>query len=185
MKISDVMTSEVEVVHPDATLREAAEKMKALDVGPLPVCDGQRLLGMVTDRDITVRATAEGKDPNTTPVRDVMTASVVYCYADQDVSEAANLMEREQIRRIVVLDRAKNLVGVVSLGDLATGGASRKLTGKALEGVSEPESGGGAGKLIGLGLLAVVLVVLALSPLLLDQDGEGGEGGDGTTASVP
>lgn len=179
MKVSDVMTSEVEVVHPDATLREAAEKMKALDVGPLPVCDGQRLQGMVTDRDITVRATAEGKDPNTTPVRDVMTASVVYCYADQDVSEAASLMEREQIRRVVVLDRAKNLVGVVSLGDLATGGASRKLTGRALEGVSEPEhGGGGAGRIIGL--LTLVLLVGAVALAVLGGGDMGDGGGEGT-----
>jgi CBS domain-containing protein len=178
MKVSDVMTSEVEVVHPDATLREAAEKMKALDVGPLPVCDGQRLLGVVTDRDITVRATAEGKDPNTTPVRDVMTASVVYCYADQDISEASSLMQKEQIRRIVVLDRAKNLVGVVSLGDLATSGASRKLTGRALEGVSEPEHGGGAGRLVGL--ITLVLLVGAVALAVLGGGDVGDGGGEGT-----
>lgn len=180
MKVSDVMTRDVEVVHPDATLREAAEKMKALDVGPLPVCDGQRLLGMVTDRDITVRATAEGRDPNTTPVRDVMTASVVYCYADQDVAEAARLMESEQIRRIVVLDRGKNLVGVVALGDLAVSGVSRKVTGEALKSVSEPESGGGKGKVVGLITLVLLAGAIALAALGGgDEDGETTVSGDG------
>jgi CBS domain-containing protein len=120
MVLREIMTTRVEVVHPDATLKEAAQKMKALDVGPIPVCDGDRLQGMLTDRDITVRATAEGRDPNTTKVREVMTPDVVYCFEDQDVREAADIMEEKQIRRLVVLNRDKRLVGIVSLGDLAT-----------------------------------------------------------------
>jgi CBS domain-containing protein len=120
MLLRDVMTPHVEVIHPDATLTEAARKMKALDVGPVPICDGDRLQGMITDRDITIRATAEGRDPNTTRVREVMTPDIVYCFEDQDVREAAQIMEERQIRRLVVLNREKRLVGIVSLGDLAT-----------------------------------------------------------------
>ena len=93
MKVKDVMTREVEVVHPDATLTEAAQKMKRLDVGPLPVCDGDQLQGFITDRDITIRATAGGQDPNTARVREAMTDEVVFCYDDQDVKEAAKLMQ--------------------------------------------------------------------------------------------
>lgn len=162
MKVSDVMTREVEVVHPETTLREAAEKMKALDVGTLPVADGRNVVGMVTDRDITVRATAAGKDPNVTLVREVMSEGVVSVYGDEDVDEAARIMEREQVRRLVVFDRARNVVGVLSLGDLATGGAGKKATGEALRGVSEPDGGGkggGTGRLIGLVALLVLGVV--------------------------
>jgi CBS domain-containing protein len=116
----------------------AAAKMRALDVGPLPVCDGDRLQGMVTDRDITVRATAAGKDPATTPVAEVMTPQVVSVFEDQDVAEAARLMEQYQIRRLVVLDRDNRLVGIVSLGDLAVETGDEGGAGEVLEQVSEP-----------------------------------------------
>jgi CBS domain-containing protein len=138
MKLMDVMTRNPEVIRPDATLAEAAAKMKELDVGPLPVCDGTRLLGMITDRDLTVRATAEGRDPNTTPVKDVMTADVVTCFEDQDVREAARIMQEQQIRRLVILDRDKHLVGIVSLGDLAVEIGNDRLAGETLEQISEP-----------------------------------------------
>src|SRR5437763_10508619 len=100
MQVREIMTCGVEVIRPDATLQEAAQKMKSLDVGPLPVCDGDRLVGMLTDRDITVRATAEGLDPKTTRVRDVMTPEVYYVFEDADVQEAARVMQQRQIRRI-------------------------------------------------------------------------------------
>jgi CBS domain-containing protein len=142
MLLRDVMTPHVEVIHPDATLTEAARKMKALDVGPVPICDGDRLQGMLTDRDITIRATAEGRDPNTTRVREVMTPDVVYCFDDQDVREAAEIMERLQIRRLLVLNRDKRLVGIVSLGDLATQTGDEELDSselsETLSGVSAP-----------------------------------------------
>jgi len=138
MQLKDVMTRDVEVVHPNATLEEAAAKMDSLDIGPLPVCDGNRLVGMVTDRDITVRATAAGKDPRTTQVREVMTDDVVYCFDDDDTNEAARLMEEQQIRRLVVLDRDKRLVGIVSLGDLAVATQDDQLSGEVLARVSEP-----------------------------------------------
>jgi CBS domain-containing protein len=138
MQLKEVMTRNVEVIHPDDTLAAAAEKMKTLDVGPLPVCDGDRLVGMLTDRDITVRATAAGRDPTMTHVRDAMTPDVVYCFEDQDVKEAAQLMEQRQIRRLLVLNREKRLVGIVSLGDLAVESGDRKLSGEVLKEVSEP-----------------------------------------------
>jgi CBS domain-containing protein len=136
--VHDVMTREVQVVHPDDTLDKAAERMKSLNVGPLPVCDGDRLHGMITDRDITVRAVSAGKDPQRTPVRDVMTDHVVTVFEDEDVRHAAKLMEEHQIRRLVVLNRDKRLAGVVSLGDLAVDGGNDRLSGQVLEQVSEP-----------------------------------------------
>jgi CBS domain-containing protein len=138
MQVNQVMTRGAECARPDASLHEAAERMKALDVGSLPVCDDDRLVGMVTDRDITVRATAEGLPPNLGQVRDIMTPNVVYCYEDQDVSEAARLMEQNQIRRLVVLNRDKRLVGIVSLGDLAVKAGDEGHSNEALEQVSEP-----------------------------------------------
>jgi CBS domain-containing protein len=136
MQVKDVMTAGVECVGPDATLQEAARKMKDLDVGPLPVCDNDRLAGLLTDRDIVVRAVAEGRDPRSAHVRDVMTPDVVYCFEDQDVQEAARLMQQRQIRRLVVLNRDKRLSGIVSIGDVAVESGDRNLAGKTLEHVS-------------------------------------------------
>lgn len=138
MQLKEIMTEEVEVIHPDASLKDSATKMKDLDVGVLPVCDGERLVGTLTDRDITVRATAEGRDPTKTKVREVMTQEVVYAFEDQDVKEAAQLMEQKQIRRLMVLNRQKRLTGIVSLGDLAVDTKDQKLAGEVLERVSEP-----------------------------------------------
>src|SRR5215210_8754906 len=103
MQLKDVMTRDVEMVRPDSTLVEAARKMKDLDIGPIPVCDDNEILGMVTDRDIATRAVAEGRDPAHTLVRDVMTPDVLYCFEDQDVNEAARLMQQRQVRRLLVL----------------------------------------------------------------------------------
>jgi CBS domain-containing protein len=113
--------------------------MRDRDIGLLPVCsDDDRLVGMLSDRDIAVRAVAEGLDPWTCKVRDVMTPNIVYCTEDQDVAEAAQLMKENQIRRLVVLDRNKQLAGIVSLGDLAVESGDEQLAGNALEAVSEP-----------------------------------------------
>jgi len=138
MQIKDMMSQGVEVIRPDASIKAAAEKMSQLDIGPLPVCDGERLVGMVTDRDITVRAVAQGCDPNTTLVRDVMTSEVVSCFEDQDFNTAARMMERHQIRRLPILNREKRLVGIVSLGDLAVRSGNKTMAGEALQEVSEP-----------------------------------------------
>ena len=138
MQVKDVMTRGAECVRPDATLQEAAQKMKSLDVGPLPVCDNDRLVGMLTDRDITVRAVAEGKDPRATRVRDAMTEGICYCFEDDDVADAARVMKERQIRRLVVLDGNKRLAGIVSLGDLAVETGDEHLAGETLEHVSQP-----------------------------------------------
>jgi len=138
MQLRDIMTPGVEVVNPEATLQEAAEKMRRLDVGPLPVCDGDRLVGMLTDRDITVRAVAEGCNPTTTTVREAMTPEIVHCFEDQDVQEAARLMAQYQIRRLPILNRNKRLVGMVSLGDLAVSTGNQRWAGEVLEQISEP-----------------------------------------------
>ncbi|QRK11223.1 CBS domain-containing protein [Archangium violaceum] len=137
--IREVMTRDVEVINPNDTLRDAAEKMRSLNVGPIPVCDGQRVLGMITDRDIVVRAIALGKDPNTTQVSDVMTSGIQYCFDDDDADDILNRMKEKQIRRFIVVDHDKKLVGIVALGDLS-GETSEKKVGEALEGISEPAS---------------------------------------------
>jgi CBS domain-containing protein len=138
MHVKDIMTRTIETVRPDNTIQEAAERMKDLDVGPLPVCVGDQLIGIVTDRDITVRGTALGQDPWTEHVSDVMTRDVVCCYEDQDIQEAAQLMKDKQIRRLVVVDRNRRPTGIVSLGDLAVQCHDDKLSGETLERVSEP-----------------------------------------------
>lgn len=138
MQVQDLMTHDVEVVRPDTSLREAAEKMRTLNVGVMPVCDGRKLLGMLTDRDITVRATALGRDPNSTTAGDTMTPDVAFCYEDQDVREAAELMQQLQVRRIPIVNREKELVGIISLGDIAVDHGSDKLTGSVIEDVSQP-----------------------------------------------
>ena len=136
MQLKEVMTRGVETITPDTGLRQAAQTMKRLDVGVLPVCDRETLVGVVTDRDLTIRGLAEG---NTSAcVEQVMTPEVVFCFEDQDVTEAASLMEKRQIRRLPVLDQDKRLVGMLSLGDLATGTGDQALAGEILERVSQP-----------------------------------------------
>jgi CBS domain-containing protein len=138
MQLRAIMTPEVEVIPPEATLQQAAAKMRRLNIGPLPVCDGDRLIGMLTDRDITVRAVAEGCDPTTTTVREAMTPDLAYCFDDQEVQDAVQLMERYQIRRLPILTRDKRLVGMVSLGDLAVSSSKLTQVGETLKQVSEP-----------------------------------------------
>ena len=138
LRRKSVMTRHVKVIGPDATLEDAASRMDALDIGPLPVCENDRLVGMITDRDITVRSTAMGEDPKTTHVRDAMSKNVLYCHEDDDVREAARIMESKQIRRLPVLNRDDQLVGIVSLGDLAVWSRDQQLSGEVLERVSEP-----------------------------------------------
>src|SRR4029450_2052823 len=118
MKIKEVMTSEVECVRPETTLQEAAAKMKSFNVGPLPVCEGDKPVGIVTDRDIVIRAISEGRDPRTTTIRDVMTTNVVTVQETDDVKDAARLMKDRQIRRVVVVGADKRVTGIVSLGDV-------------------------------------------------------------------
>lgn len=143
MTVKEIMTRNVEVVSPDATLQEAATVLKNQNIGSVPVCDGDRIQGILTDRDIAIRAVAEGRDPFVTLVRDVMTPDIVYGLENQSIEDAVRLMEQQQIRRLVILNEDKNLVGIVSLGDLATGGENRSLSGEALEAISQPNEQGG------------------------------------------
>jgi CBS domain-containing protein len=136
-RVRDVMTTGVETVAPGDTIRVAAEKMDALDVGSLPVCDGERLVGVVTDRDLAVRAVAAGRDPNRTAVIEAMTPELVYAREEQRIEDAVDLMRRHEIRRLPVVDQGQRLVGIVALADLATRGEGA-VAGEALEGVSHP-----------------------------------------------
>ena len=136
--IQDVMTRDVKSISPENTVRRAAQLMKELDVGAVPVCDGPKLVGMLTDRDITIRSTAQGHPPETTRVGDVMSTEVRTCYATQSVEEVLAEMGDEQIRRVPVVDQQSHtLVGIVSLGDIAVN--HEATTDKALGDISSPD----------------------------------------------
>ena len=140
MKLKEIMTSDVEVIYPDDTLQTAAQKMRDRDIGFLPVCDGDRLIGVLSDRDVIVRALADGMDSSAIVGRDLITSPAIYCFDDQNLEEAAKLMHDNQIRRLVILSRDdKRMVGVISLGDLAVH-VDDKLSGDVLQSISEPES---------------------------------------------
>lgn len=118
---ADIMTADVASVSPEESIRRVAEMMKELDVGSIPVCDGDRVIGMVTDRDIAIRTVAEGESPERVQVKDIMSVNVITCFDNQPVDEMMEEMRDEQVRRIPVLDhQTQRLVGIVSLGDLAT-----------------------------------------------------------------
>jgi len=136
--VRDVMTRGVETVAPETNIVEVAKRMRDLDVGSLPVTDGSRLLGIVTDRDLSVRATAAAKDPNSTHVREVMSPELAWVFDDEPADAAARVMRERQIRRLPVLDRSDRLVGVVSLADLATDLGDDRLKGATLEEISQP-----------------------------------------------
>ncbi len=135
-KIKEIMTIGVHVIEPECNLQEAAQKMMNLNVGALPVCDGKKLLGIVTDRDITLRAVASGNDIHNTKAREIMSSPIVYCFEDQEIEEVSRIMEVKQIRRLVVLNQEKKLVGIVSLGDIAVKTGRDDLAGEILEKVS-------------------------------------------------
>jgi len=136
MKISEVMTRDVATVRPDQPVQDAASFMLRADAGSIPVIDGDRLLGMITDRDIAVRGIAKGYGPET-PVRDLMTNDLVCARIDEDIEEVANRMSEAQVRRLPVVDEQERLCGIVSLGDLARE-ADPDTAEQALEGVAQP-----------------------------------------------
>lgn len=135
-KIRDVMTGAVKLVGPTQTIREAARLMASADIGSLPVGDNDRLVGMVTDRDLALRAVAHGLGPDT-PVRDVMTTAVKYCHDDEEVEQVARNMAELGVRRLPVVDREKRLVGIVALSNIAQSGDS-KAANSLLDGVAQP-----------------------------------------------
>ncbi len=134
MKIGNVMSRDVQLIKPDDTIRSAAALMKKIDAGLLPVTENDKLVGMITDRDIAIRGVAEGKGPDA-KVRDAMSPEVKYCFEDEDVAHVAENMAELQVRRLPVMNRDKRLVGIVSLADLAIEGSLPK-TAKALHGIS-------------------------------------------------
>jgi CBS domain-containing protein len=139
MKISDIMTRNVEVARPDDSIQTVAQRMADLDVGSLPVCDGQTILGMVTDRDITIRATAKGLSGDT-GVTQVMTADVEYAFEDDDLQEVADKMAKKQIRRLPIVDRDKKLCGILAIADIAREDKDKRV-GETVEKISQPERG--------------------------------------------
>jgi CBS domain-containing protein len=139
MQVSEIMTANVECARPDSSLLDAARKMKKLDIGSLPVCgDDDKLTGIVTDRDIVIRAVADGRDLEETKVRDIMTPDIIFCTDKHPVEHAARLMNQSQVRRLVVLNDQQRMVGILSLGDLAVDARDEQVAGDALEGISEP-----------------------------------------------
>jgi CBS domain-containing protein len=134
-KVADVMTPGAEIARPDQSVQEAAQLMAEVDTGALPVGENDRLLGIITDRDIAVRVTAEGKDPKQTQVREVLTSGVRYCFDDEDIEHVAQNMADQQVRRMMVVNRHKRLVGIVSLGDISIG-QPPQISGSALRGSS-------------------------------------------------
>ena len=137
-RIADIMTRNVETVSPSATVQEAAERMKADNIGSLPVCLDSRVVGTITDRDITIRVTAEGRDARTTLVRDVMTADVITIRPQQEVAEAEQMMHDHQVRRLPVVEPDGRLVGYVTTATIARREGDEKVLGKVLQGISRP-----------------------------------------------
>jgi CBS domain-containing protein len=131
------MTADVTSVPPETTLQQAAQKMRDRDVGSLPVCDSDRLAGIITDRDMVIRAVADGVDPTQCMVSEIMSEGVEYCYVDDDLEEATSHMKKKQIRRLIVLDHNKRLAGILALGDVAVS-ADEEHVGETLEEISEP-----------------------------------------------
>lgn len=141
MKIAEVMSSDVQIVNPDDSIQTAARKMEDADVGFLPVGENDKLVGMITDRDLALRAVARGKDPKKTKVRDVMTEKVLYCSEDDDIADAAENMAELRVRRLPIVDARKRLVGVVSIGDIAFR-HDPSTAGQTLECVCNPDGDG-------------------------------------------
>ena len=135
MKVKQVMHQGVEWVAPTTSLRELARLMKKHDIGCIPVGENDRLVGMVTDRDIVCRGLANGKDPAGCTARDVMTRGITYCSEEQELSDAIRVMEEKRIRRLPVLDKQKRMVGILSLGDVS-GASDNRMSGEVLSAVS-------------------------------------------------
>ncbi len=135
MRVSEAMTRNVRIADPGQSIADVAKIMAEIDAGAMPVGENDRLVGMITDRDIAIRGVAAGKGPST-PVREVMTQDVKYCYEDEDLDHVAQNMAQEKVRRLPVMNRDKRLVGIIALGDVAV--TDQKPAGKAVAGVSRP-----------------------------------------------
>ena len=143
MRLKEIMTPGVAKISPDATLQVAAEQMRSNDIGALPVFLADRIIGMLTDRDIAIRSVAAGCDPNLAKVSDAMSPGITWCFDDDDVEGAAALMEKQQIRRLLVIDHSREIVGIVTLGDVARHSHNHVLSGEILKHVSMPSNQNG------------------------------------------
>jgi len=137
MKIHEIMTRNVECISPSIPISKAAEKMRDHDIGFLPICEHDRVIGTVTDRDITIRSVAQGRDPRLAPVSEIMTQTVFSCYEDDDIETVAKTMQDDEVRRMLIFDRSDKLIGIVSLGDIARAAGERNLAGETLGGIAE------------------------------------------------
>ena len=135
MKVREIMTTNVECVSPETNAVQLSQKMKTLDVGFNAICETDRLMGTVTDRDIVIRGIASGRDLNTCTARDIMTQDVFWCFEDDDVKDVAQKMSNKEVRRMLILNEEKRLVGVVSLGDISK--VEEKQSGKTLKDITE------------------------------------------------
>lgn len=138
MDVREIMTRDFQSVMPNASIREAAQMMRDLNVGMLPVADGDNLQGTITDRDLAVRAVADGADPTAVQVQQVMTRDCIYAYEDEDVREAARKMEEHQVRRLLVFNRQDRAVGIIAQADIARDPESARYAGEILHDISEP-----------------------------------------------
>ena len=137
MKVKQIMSRSVATINPDTPIAKAAEKMRDLDIGFLPVCEHDHLVGTVTDRDITIRSVAQGRDERLARASEIMTPTVFYCYEDDDVEKAGEQMQDKEVRRLVVLTSDKDLAGVISLGDIAKATGETELAGETLGEIAE------------------------------------------------
>jgi CBS domain-containing protein len=137
MKIQEIMSRNVQCIAPTTPIAKAAERMRERDIGFLAICDNDRLVGTITDRDITIRSVAQGRDPRLAPVEEIMTPAVFYSYEEDDLEHVAKYMQEKEVRRMLILDRQKRLVGVVSLGDIARASGEKQLAGETLGEIAE------------------------------------------------
>lgn len=138
MQVKEIMTKDFEMINSTDSLVAAAKMMKSFNIGVLPVKEGNKIIGILTDRDIVIRALAEGKDANNVTVKDVMSSEIARCSSEDSVEEATNIMKEKKVRRLMVLEADNTPVGIVSLGDIAAKTESEQMTGQTLEAVSQP-----------------------------------------------
>ena len=137
MKVQQIMSHNVECIEPTTPIAKAAQKMRDMDIGFLAVCEEEGLVGTVTDRDITIRSVAQGRDPRLAPVEEIMTPTAFHCYEDEDVEQVGKYMKEKEVRRMLIMNREEKLVGVVSIGDIAKTSGEQQLAGETLGQIAE------------------------------------------------
>ena len=138
MQVKEIMTTNFEMINSTEPITEAAKKMKSLNIGVLPVKEDNKIVGMITDRDMVVRALAENKEAESITVKDVMSPEIAHCSSEDNIEDAANIMKEKKMRRLIVIDSENAPIGIVSLGDIAAKADSEQLVGQTLEAISQP-----------------------------------------------